>query len=973
MKKFRIFKALFAASALALALPSCSDLSTNETSSLVSEEGKVAVSFSVSEGYRSIISSLPEDLTYSLEISSEGAVVVAKDNIALSSIPAVYLDAGKAYSFTINGKKGETLVLSGTTTKEISANDANVSITLNAVTGAEVSVELQVKVTSGKYGLSTVKATVYSDANCTTATEEALVAEVAKDSEGAVIADTYTLSGKVKSGESKWLKIELLNANNDVIGSKTEVLYTIAESDISATTNVAIKKYRANLKLTADKKPTTLVLKNSSVTNLKYTGIDLTAKISENAPYTVSELIPVGSYGVYADGSADSCGTVADADEVSVNTAAVLKSIVAKWTAESQPTLYAGLPEAYLLRNITIVETYSDASTKTVDSPEATVTGYNADSTESQTVKLTYNGKEAEITVQLTALALESIAINKSPSFKTEYTVGDELDLTGLVLSLTYNDTSKNTTVAYSADNATDFGATGFDSTSPAESQTVTITYGEKTATFKVTIKAQVLTVYTLSSDSATISLGKSQVGKIGDGDEVNNEINQYLSVATDYWSSEQEIGDFGKDTYYNMSNSSRTVTVKVAGVAGFDLYVKNGTAKRTFTVKIGDGTTETITHPGSKIINEVSTDIIPFTFNTGSTDELTITLGGTGNSVYPIYMVLYSTEQTIPVESVNITGAPEANVLLASGSVQLAATVSPDRATAKTITWTSSDVEIATVDFTGLVTYKAAGTVTITATAESGVRDEASITIQEANTAVTGVTLDKETASINKGGTVTLTATVAPENASNQNVTWSSSATDVATVSEGVVTGVKAGTATITVTTEDGSYSATCTVTVNAAYVKAGSYNLSTKAVTGYSVDNSTSGTWTAQDAGKSQTHDNITITAKVDSSGANLKKSDSNAGSITFDLESSLTMTFTDSNSKGITITPSTGASVTYDVTENSATTSVTKTGEISAKLGADGKETTVTLTAGSYVIYGATTSSSKIKTLKFTAVSE
>ena len=80
---------------------------------------------------------------------------------------------------------------------------------------------------------------------------------------------------------------------------------------------------------------------------------------------------------------------------------------------------------------------------------------------------------------------------------------------------------------------------------------------------------------------------------------------------------------------------------------------------------------------------------------------------------------------------------------------------------------------------------------------------------------AVTGVTLDKETASIKVDEKVTLTATVAPADATNKTVTWSSSDESKATVKDGVVTGVAAGTATITVTTEDGSKTAVCEVTV--------------------------------------------------------------------------------------------------------------------------------------------------------------
>ena len=83
---------------------------------------------------------------------------------------------------------------------------------------------------------------------------------------------------------------------------------------------------------------------------------------------------------------------------------------------------------------------------------------------------------------------------------------------------------------------------------------------------------------------------------------------------------------------------------------------------------------------------------------------------------------------------------------------------------------------------------------------------------------AVTGVTLDQSEAEIAVGGTVTLTPTVSPSNATTKTVTWESSDDAVATVDGGVVTGVAEGTATITVKTTDGNKTATCEVTVTAA-----------------------------------------------------------------------------------------------------------------------------------------------------------
>lgn len=88
----------------------------------------------------------------------------------------------------------------------------------------------------------------------------------------------------------------------------------------------------------------------------------------------------------------------------------------------------------------------------------------------------------------------------------------------------------------------------------------------------------------------------------------------------------------------------------------------------------------------------------------------------------------------------------------------------------------------------------------------------------KKATVPVSGVSLNKTATTLDINDTETLTATVAPANATNKNLSWSSSNTDVATVSNGVVTAVAAGSATITVTTEDGSKTATCAVTVNAA-----------------------------------------------------------------------------------------------------------------------------------------------------------
>ena len=96
---------------------------------------------------------------------------------------------------------------------------------------------------------------------------------------------------------------------------------------------------------------------------------------------------------------------------------------------------------------------------------------------------------------------------------------------------------------------------------------------------------------------------------------------------------------------------------------------------------------------------------------------------------------------------------------------------------------------------------------------------------VEENTVSVTGVELNKSTLSLDEGDTYTLTATVAPADAANKAVTWTSSNSSVATVdSNGKVTAVSSGTATITVTTVDGGKTATCAVTVSHASSGGGS-----------------------------------------------------------------------------------------------------------------------------------------------------
>lgn len=168
---------------------------------------------------------------------------------------------------------------------------------------------------------------------------------------------------------------------------------------------------------------------------------------------------------------------------------------------------------------------------------------------------------------------------------------------------------------------------------------------------------------------------------------------------------------------------------------------------------------------------------------------------------------------------SVSVTGVSirSSLTLIKGNSAFLYAKISPLSATNRKVTWQSSDPLVATVDQGGKVVGLKAGTAEITVTTLDGNKTATcKVTVTPPPVAVTGVSLDSESLTVEAYTSVTLAATVAPENATNQNITWTSSKPSVAKVDkDGEVVCKKAGTATITATTNDGHKKATCRIKV--------------------------------------------------------------------------------------------------------------------------------------------------------------
>lgn len=181
------------------------------------------------------------------------------------------------------------------------------------------------------------------------------------------------------------------------------------------------------------------------------------------------------------------------------------------------------------------------------------------------------------------------------------------------------------------------------------------------------------------------------------------------------------------------------------------------------------------------------------------------------------ILLMAFSCEKeplVINVESVSLNST--SFTIVEEDSQSLIATVSPSTATNKKVIWNSSNSSVAAVDEKGTVTAIAPGTATITAKSDDGGKTATcSVTVTSKVYPVESIELDKITAEITEGETITLIATVKPDNATDKTVTWTSSNASVASVEKGVVTAKKIGTAIITA--KAGNKTASCSITVEA------------------------------------------------------------------------------------------------------------------------------------------------------------
>lgn len=430
------------------------------------------------------------------------------------------------------------------------------------------------------------------------------------------------------------------------------------------------------------------------------------------------------------------------------------------------------------------------------------------------TITATAGGKSAtcQVTVSSGFVAVVSISLDK------ESITLEEDGSTTLVATIKPDDATDKS-VAWSSSNTSiaTVDQSGKVTAVKEGSATITARASDKQATCSVTVKKKVIAVTSVTLNKTELSLNKGQSETLTANVKPDNATDKSVT-----WSSSNTgiatVDSNGKVTAVFGGNATITakagdqqatctVTVSVplesVSLNKNELALNKGQSETlTATVKPDDATEKTITWSSS---------------NTGVAtvdSNGKVTAVGGGNATITAKagdrQATCAVTVTVPVESITLD---KTSVALEEGeSVTLSVTITPEDATDKSITWTTSANSIATVDQNGKVTAIQEGTATVTAKA-GGKEASCEITVNKKVIQVTSITLDKEELTVFVGNQVTLTATVKPDDATDKTVTWTSSNTSAATVDNGVIKGVGTGRTTITATA--GNQSATCSVLV--------------------------------------------------------------------------------------------------------------------------------------------------------------
>jgi alpha-tubulin suppressor-like RCC1 family protein/uncharacterized protein YjdB len=320
-----------------------------------------------------------------------------------------------------------------------------------------------------------------------------------------------------------------------------------------------------------------------------------------------------------------------------------------------------------------------------------------------------------------------------------------------------------------------------------------------------------------LKSDGSVWAWGFNWQGQLGDGTNTNRNVPMQVNNLSDITAiaagemhtlavkNDGTAWAFGDNRQGQLGNGLTTSSSDPVQMQALEDVISVTAGKNHSAALRGDGTVWVV---GSNALGQLGN---------GTTTNSAIPVQVKGPNGAGFLNLLSSPPTIIPAESVSITGENVRNLIVCN-SIVLTANVAPASATNKSVSWISSNPAVATVNAAGDVQAMAEGEATITAKTACG-SHTAAITVNVTPIRVTGVSIAGDATRwtmVGFSGEITLTAAVTPADASNQNVTWSSSDPAVATVdASGRVIMRSIGNASITATSEDGGHTASVLVIV--------------------------------------------------------------------------------------------------------------------------------------------------------------
>ena len=463
------------------------------------------------------------------------------------------------------------------------------------------------------------------------------------------------------------------------------------------------------------------------------------------------------------------------------------------------------------------VATVSEGTIKAVGRGTATLTATSRDGGKTATCKVTVNDPDF--------IGLESITMNSTMKLK----VGE----TGW-LGVTYHPSNATDKVLYWKSSNEKVATVSEGTVKAIGEGTATITAtsrdGGKTATCKVTVDNGIVELESISLKTTNLTMKQGEKAVIYATYNPSNVTDKVL-----YWSSSNtKVATVSEGVVTAVGNGTATITAKSRDggkTATCKVTVGNGTISleslslktTNLTMNKGEKTTIYAVYNPSNVTDKVlywsSSNTKVATVSEGVVTAVgngtaTITAKSRDGGKTATCKVTVGNGTTVKLEKLTLNSTME--ILTKGSSKMIYATYNPSNVTDKVLYWKSSNTSVVKVS-EGNVTAVGTGVATITATSRDGGKTAScQIIVVDKNTQMKGISLKTTEKTMKKGEKTVIYATYNPSNVTDKVIYWVSSNENVAKVSEGTVTAVGKGTATITAITKDGGKKATCKITVN-------------------------------------------------------------------------------------------------------------------------------------------------------------